>query len=211
MLGFQKIEYTCHQAIQDGLHHVWIDTCCIDKTNSTELSEAINSMFQWYSKSRVCYVYLTDVSNQVEESFMGSRWWTRAWTLQELIAPTDVRFYNVLWQRMGSKKDSISIITSVTGIDRETLHSPLRMFDKSIAQRLSWAAGREAKRAEDRSYSLLGLLGVNMAMQYGEGGPGAFTRLQEAILQDNNDQTLFAWNCVPKVGCDRTKYIQNIH
>ncbi|CAN9270779.1 unnamed protein product [Alternaria alternata] len=154
-------------------------------------------MFQWYSNSKVCYVYLTDVFDQQNGNLMGSRWWSRAWTLQELLAPTDVRFYNVFWQRIGSKRDSILVITFDTGIDEETLRSPRRMFDKSIAQRLSWAAGRKAKRTEDRAYSLLGILGVNMAMQYGEGS-GAFTRLQETILQDNNDQTLFAWSCVPK-------------
>ncbi|KAB2102383.1 hypothetical protein AG0111_0g9246 [Alternaria gaisen] len=197
MMGFQKIEYTCQQAIRDGLNHAWIDTCCIDKTNSTELSEAINSMFQWYSNSKTCYVYLTDVSDQQNGNLMGSRWWSRAWTLQELLAPTDVRFYNVFWKRIGSKRDSILVIKFDTGIDEETLRSPRRMFDKSIAQRLSWAAGRKAKRTEDRAYSMLGILGVNMAMQYGEGS-GAFTCLQEVILQDKNDQTLFAWNCVPK-------------
>ncbi|CAN9108037.1 unnamed protein product [Alternaria alternata] len=138
------------------------------------------------------------VSEEMTEGFVCSRWWTRAWTLQELVAPTNVQFYNALWQRIGSKTASISIITSVTGIDEETLRSPRRMFDKSIAQRLSWAASRKAKRTEDRTYSLIGLLGVRgMAMQYGEGS-GAFTRLQELILQDNNDQTLFAWNFVPK-------------
>ncbi|CAN9130789.1 unnamed protein product [Alternaria alternata] len=138
------------------------------------------------------------VSEEMTEGFVCSRWWTRAWTLQELVAPTNVQFYNALWQRIGSKTASISIITSVTGIDEETLRSPRRMFDKSIAQRLSWAASRKAKRTEDRTYSLIGLLGVRgMAMQYGEGSD-AFTRLQELILQDNNDQTLFAWNFVPK-------------
>ena len=199
MFGYQKIEYTCRQALLDGLKYVWIDTCCIDKTNSTELSEAISSMFEWYSESFVCYVYVMDVeSEEMTESFACSRWWTRAWTLQELLAPTDVQFYNVLWQRMGSKIASISIITSVTGIDEETVRTPSRMFDRSIAQRLSWAAGREAKRIEDRAYSLIGLLGVKgMTMQYGEGS-GAFMRLQELILQDNNDQTLFAWNFIPK-------------
>lgn len=166
MLGYQKIEYTCQQALIDGLYHVWIDTCCIDKMNSTELSEATSSMFQWYSESCVCYVYLMDVvSEEMIEGFVCSRWWTRAWTLQELVAPTNVQFYNALWQRIGSKAASISTITSVTGIDEETLRSPRRMFDKSIAQRLSWAASRKAKRTEDRAYSLIGLFGVRgMAM-----------------------------------------------
>jgi hypothetical protein len=156
-------------------------------------------MFQWYSKSYVCYVYLMDVvSDEMSESFMGSRWWTRAWTLQELLAPINVQFYNVHWQLMGLKTASISIIASVTGIDEDTLRSPSRMSDRSIAQRLSWAAGREAKRIEDRAYSLIGLLGVRgMAMQYGEGS-SAFMRLQELVLQDNSDQTLFAWNFKPK-------------
>lgn len=110
---------------------------------------------------------------------MGSRWWSRAWTLQELLAPTDVRFYNVFWKRIGSKRDSILVIKFDTGIDEETLRSPRRMFDKSIAQRLSWAAGRKAKRTEDRAYSMLGILGVNMAMQYGEGSGALVISLYE--------------------------------
>jgi hypothetical protein len=194
--GVIKIQYLCDQAAKDGYAYAWIDTCCIDKTNTTELSEAINSMFDWYFNSGVCYAYLADVVEATHGDFLASRWWTRAWTLQELLASTRVEFYNTYWNYIGSKVTWAAEISCSTGIDEDTLHTPQKMFFKSIAQRMSWAAGRKAKRSEDRAYSLLGIFEISMAMQYGE-GPRAFMRLQEEILKGNNDQTLFAWSFVP--------------
>lgn len=195
-LGFKKMEYLCNQADTDGYQYVWIDTCCIQQSNSTELSEAINSMFNWYFNAAKCYAYLMDIDLASDASFLTSRWWTRAWTLQELLASRHLEFYDVKWQYSGSKSSQAAAISKRTGIDEETLQAPRKMFYKSIAQRMSWAAGRRAKRIEDRAYSLLGIFEISMSMQYGE-GTGAFMRLQKEILKGNNDQTLFVWNLAP--------------
>lgn len=154
-------------------------------------------MFDWYSNAGICYAYLLDIDHKNGASFMTSRWWTRAWTLQELLASKSVEFYDSQWRCIGSKSEHAAEISLWTGIDEGTLRDPRNMFFKSIAQRMSWAAGREAKRHEDRAYSLLGIFEISMSMQYGEGSR-AFMRLQEEILKSNNDQTLFAWSFSPR-------------
>ncbi|KAF2832179.1 hypothetical protein CC86DRAFT_275747, partial [Ophiobolus disseminans] len=190
--GAQKIIYLCKQAADDGLEYAWMDTCCIDKTNSVELGEAINSMFRWYQQSKTCYAYLIDVDEELGKKMTQSRWWNRAWTLQELVAPTVVHFYDKHWRPLGSKANLTQLVSSRSGIDHETLKQPDTMYVKSIAHRMSWAAHREATRLEDQAYSLLGIFDVNLSMQYGEGST-AFMRLQEKIMNKTNDQTLFAW------------------
>jgi hypothetical protein len=196
--GAKKIVYLCNQAADDGLDYAWADTCCIDKTNSVELSEAINSMFKWYQRSRTCYAYLADVDKSDEGQITQSRWWDRAWTLQELVAPVVMHFYDKHWQSLGTKEDLLDLVSLKSGVDHETLKQPDTMYVKSVAQRMSWAAHREATRLEDRAYSLLGIFDVNLSMQYGEGSL-AFKRLQEMILQKSNDQTLFAWGFSPRI------------
>jgi hypothetical protein len=191
--GAQKIEWACWQAIQDGYSWAWVDTCCIDKTNNAELSEAINSMFRWYKRSEACYVYLLDVDiTEDNHDILTSRWWSRAWTLQELVAPIDVRFYDMRWRPMGSKADHAQHIANTMNIDEKTLHDPDSIFFRSVARRMSWAAHREATRDEDLAYSLLGIFNINMTMQYGEGDK-AFLRLQKEITQTTNDMSIFAW------------------
>lgn len=194
--GAEKIEYTCKLAKADGLQYAWIDTCSIDKSSSAELSEAINSMFRWYKRSQVCYAYLSDVeADTFDKNFRNSKWFTRGWTLQELIAPQNLNFYSKDWKLVGSKQDLIPMITSITGIDEASLlGSDLK--DVSIAKRMSWAAKRETTRVEDKAYCLLGIFDVNMPMLYGEGDK-AFLRLQREILQISNDQSLFAWGMPP--------------
>lgn len=197
--AFKKIRLTCEQATRDGLDHVWIDTCCIDKSSSADLSEAINSMYAWYARAKVCYVYMSDVDiADGEEAFRGSRWFTRAWTLQELIAPREVRFYDVRWRFMGrlSHPRCAKVVSGVTGIDINMLLGKSELSDFSIAQRMSWAAHRHATRIEDRAYSLLGIFGVNMSMIYGESDK-AFTRLQEHIIRTTTDHSIFCWNSAP--------------
>ncbi|KAF2848614.1 HET-domain-containing protein [Plenodomus tracheiphilus IPT5] len=193
--GAAKIKFLCAQAQRDGYEYAWIDTCCIDKSNSTELSEAINSMYQWYEKSQVCYVFLEDVGH--ESDFLSSRWWTRAWTLQELLAPSSVLFFDTNHRIFGSKASMAAQIAMSTGIDEHTLKSPYAMFFTSVARRMSWAAHRQASRAEDLAYALLGIFEINMPMQYGE-GEKAFVRLQREIMKTTNDQSLFAWGFSPE-------------
>jgi hypothetical protein len=185
-----KIIYACEQAISDDYEYVWIDTCCIDKTSSAELSEAINSMFQWYQNAGVCYAYVEDVQL---ENFGTSRWFTRGWTLQELLAPAEVIFFGSEWIRLGTKFDLANQITAVTGIVEEALLYQDQLKKKSVAQRMSWASQRETTRLEDAAYCLLGIFGVNMPLLYGE-GKNAFFRLQEEVLKSTVDQSLFSWS-----------------
>jgi hypothetical protein len=187
--GFIKIQRCCAQAATYGFEHVWIDTCCIDKTNSVELSEAINSMFNWYRNATECYVYLADVTSL--KDFGASRWFTRGWTLQELIAPDSAIFFNKDWIEMGTKTSLVREIAIITKIPIEVLlHQDGPKF--SVAQIMSWAANRQTTRVEDQGYCLLGLFGVNMPMIYGE-GQKAFLRLQHEIIKASTDQSLFAW------------------
>ncbi|KAM5545093.1 hypothetical protein V8D89_001204 [Ganoderma adspersum] len=192
-----KIRDACRIARENGYRYIWIDSCCIDKSSSSELSEAINSMYKWYGLAAVCYAYLADVppgtDHQAKGSaFRKSRWFRRGWTLQELIAPFSVQFLSEEWAPIGSKRELVDLVESVTKIDERALLrvEPLDMF--SVAQRLSWAAYRETTREEDQAYSLLGMFDINMPTLYGEGNR-AFRRLQEQIMQRTPDQSLFAW------------------
>ncbi|KAI6143093.1 heterokaryon incompatibility protein-domain-containing protein [Pisolithus tinctorius] len=201
--GYQKIIKSCEQAKKDGYKWLWIDTCCIDKRSSSELSEAINSMYRWYQNARVCYAYLNDVD---ESTFPTKRdvskyaksngwpeWFVRGWTLQELIAPKEVEFFNKDWIPIGNKWRLAPRLKKVTGIPREVLRDGLAAKRLSVAQIMSWAANRKTTREEDRAYSLMGLFGVNMPMLYGE-GKKAFERLQLEIIRVSSDQSMFAWD-----------------
>ncbi|KAI0676567.1 hypothetical protein C8Q78DRAFT_998370 [Trametes maxima] len=187
----------CEIAERAGYEWVWLDTCCIDKTSSAELSEAINSMFFWYLSADICYAYLFDVSDHDDprergSSFRRSKYHRRGWTLQELIAPTSVLFLSQAWNTIGSKHSLLEPLVEVTGIDADILLGLEKMTHVSVAGRMSWAAKRETTRVEDRAYSLLGLFGISMPIIYGE-GPRAFMRLQQEILKQDPDESLFAW------------------
>ncbi|KAF6793448.1 37s ribosomal protein rsm22 [Colletotrichum musicola] len=179
--GFGKVKFDgcCRQAKVDGLDYAWIDTCCIDKTNAVELSEAINSMFRWYQMADKCYAILADVSEEAgavfHVEFRASRWFERGWTLQELVAPKELVFYNK-WKSLGSKHQLAGVVAEVTGIPRPYLLGIAKLQDASVAQRMSWAANRTTKRREDMAYSLLGIFNVMIPMIYGEGDM-AFIRL----------------------------------
>lgn len=195
--GGVKVNGCCAKAEEDGLGYVWIDTCCIDKANSTELGEAINSMFRWYTNADVCYAYLSDVPTDENPSdsgsaFRKSRWFCRGWTLQELIAPKKMRFYSVDWSCLGNKRELAPILISITGIPRPYLLGVAHLREASVAQRMSWAAKRVTKRKEDLAYCLLGIFGVVMPMIYGE-EDRAFIRLQEEIMRHVRDDSILAW------------------
>jgi hypothetical protein len=195
-LGYSKIINCCRQALRDHCSYVWIDTCCIDKTSSAELSEGINSMYSWYEKSMTCYAYLNDVSSDEHpedknSSFRRSEWFTRGWTLQELIAPACLVFFATDWSDIGSKRSLANVVSDITNVERSVLLR-MRGVDISVAKRMSWAANRKTSRIEDRAYSLIGLFGVSLPIIYGE-GERSFTRLQMEILKTSNDQSIFAW------------------
>lgn len=192
--GWRKIKLCCLQALRDSLDYVWVDTCCIDKSSSAELSESINSMYNWYSNAEVCYVYLQDVESTHNGEIQRSDWFNRGWTLQELLAPQKVEFYNNRWKHLGSRQALASLVYDITGIPFGVLALEDRMDMElfSVADRMSWAAKRRTTREEDRAYSLLGIFQVNMPLLYGEGSR-AFRRLQEEILKTTEDPTIFAW------------------
>ena len=192
-VGYSKIQFCGEQARKDGLKYCWVDTCCIDKRSSAELSEAINSMYQWYQQSTVCYAYLCDVRE--DKDFEQSAWFSRGWTLQELIAPKNFVFYNGAWSSIGSKKDLLFRLATVTGVSLSVLETGVTS-DCSVAQRMSWAAKRITTRPEDRAYSLMGVFDINMPLLYGEGGERSFLRLQQEIIKVYEDYSIFAWKGV---------------
>lgn len=200
--GYQKMAGSCKEALSRDLFYIWIDTCCIDKSSSAELTEAINSMYRWYQEARVCLVYLSDVPYEdiLSEGscFSNSRWFTRGWTLQELIAPSVVVFYSNDWRELGMKAlrdrtthEVMRKLSTITGVDSDVLAGK-NPHSTSIAKRMSWASSRVTTRKEDMAYCLMGLFGVNMPLLYGE-GDRAFLRLQEEIMKASDDHSLFAW------------------
>ncbi|KAJ4396062.1 hypothetical protein N0V93_000279 [Gnomoniopsis smithogilvyi] len=199
--GFAKILATCKQARRDGLSYVWVDTVCIDRTSSAELSEAINSMFAWYERAAICYAYLADVPSastgnvDMLEIIATSTWFTRGWTLQELIAPSHVVFYSDSWTNLGTKKALASFLSRITGIEQLCISKEKELRRCSIAQRMSWAANRSTTRPEDMAYCLLGIFGINLPLIYGE-GHRAFIRLQEEIIRTSDDHSILAFNTI---------------
>ena len=215
--GWNKILGSTTQAAKHGCNYVWIDTCCIDKTSSAELSEAINSMFRWYRKCKACFAYLEDISAErkvieiieiesgseevttppgsppAHSGFPASRWFKRGWTLQELIAPKTVYLYDSLWNEIGEKRQLENEISMVTGISYDVLRDYRSLYTESIARRMSWASSRVTTKIEDIAYCLMGIFNVNMPLLYGE-GERAFVRLQEEIMRSSYDHSLFAWN-----------------
>ncbi|KAL7943509.1 ankyrin repeat-containing domain protein [Trichoderma barbatum] len=187
--GYDKIRGCCSLARANGYDYAWVDTCCIDKTSSSELSEAINSMYQWYVEADVCYGFLADVPSKV--AFSESRWFTRGWTLQELIAPETMIFLDDEWNELGTRESLKQEIFKRTGIPISVL-SGSSLESVSIAQKMSWAASRNTSRSEDRAYCLMGIFGINMPLLYGE-GERAFMRLQEEIMKVTDDDSIFAW------------------
>ncbi|KAI1260193.1 heterokaryon incompatibility protein-domain-containing protein [Xylariaceae sp. FL1019] len=203
--GFAKIEKTCELARNHGLEYAWVDTCCIDKTSSVELLEAINSMYEWYQNAKICFVYLPDLAydednpeaEALHDRLRDCRWWYRGWTLQELVAPESVSFFDSSWHQIGDKATNLlEIISSITDIDSDVLENVTNPSSVPIGIRMRWAAKRKTTRPEDIAYCLLGIFGINMPLLYGEGDK-AFKRLQEEISKQSNDMSLFAWVARP--------------
>ena len=189
-----KLQGAIKQARQDGFKYLWIDSCCIDQQSSAELSEAINSMYRWYQAADACYIYLQDLDvENWQESLGKSKWFTRGWTLQELLAPRKAVVYDSRWRFLGDKVVLVDKISSITGIPGEALRTG-DLNSYSVAQKMAWAAKRVTTRPEDQAYCLMGLFDVNMPLLYGEGGYRAFVRLQEEIIRHSDDHSIFAWS-----------------
>ncbi|KAM7210635.1 hypothetical protein V8F06_013974, partial [Rhypophila decipiens] len=192
--GYVKIQFCGDQAERDGLNFFWVDTCCINKSDAAELQDALNSMFEWYRSAAKCYVYLSDVSAckgdadgkpSGELTFRKSRWFTRGWTLQELVAPATIEFFSRDNKLLGDKQSLEQEIHDITQIPFNALRgSPLSDF--SVVERMSWIKGRETKHKEDKAYSLFGIFGVHIPVIYGEGEDRAFDRLREKIDKDSD-------------------------
>ena len=200
--GYRKILDSCKRAEKDGYEWLWVDTCCIDKRSSAELSEAINSMYRWYENAQVCYAYLHDILDSSfpvapnDERYANGwlEWFSRGWTLQEMIAPSNGQFFNKEWRAIGDKRTLARTLNLITRVPEHILRDGLCGDRLCVAQIMSWAANWMTTRVEDRAYSLMGMLGVNMPMLYGE-GKKAFHRLQLEIIHTSNDQSIFAWGC----------------
>ena len=209
-ISYAKIMNFCRIAMGKAVEWVWIDTCCIDKSSSAELTEAINSMCLWYARASFCYAYLSDVKGRLSDNrsqaiteagprlrnqFRESLWFTRGWTLQELLAPRNVQFFDRDWKYLGDKFKLWREISVATGIEEEYMRFE-EVKHASIAKKMSWAANRKTSRIEDMAYCLLGIFDVSMPLLYGEGNK-AFQRLQLEVMRVSNDQSIFAWE-MPK-------------
>ncbi|KAI9653005.1 MAG: hypothetical protein M1821_007758 [Bathelium mastoideum] len=206
--GYKKIKAACNKARDNGFTWIWIDTCCIDKSSSAELSEAINSMYHWYRSAGMCYAYLADVPtleasnlDALQSCLARSLWFTRGWTLQELIAPARVEFLSADWSSTAIATKSnqnrdvkfCRLLSKITGVDMDVLRGIKPLATLEIAIRMSWASERVTTRPEDIAYCLLGLFDVSIPLLYGEGGKKAFIRLQEELMRNSDDQSLFVW------------------
>lgn len=215
--GYRKVLAFCETARANRLAWGRVDTYTIDKSSSSELSEVINSMYSWYSRAAVCYAYLSDVEEVSDNGdtvlqLRKSAWFGRGWTLQELLAPAQLIFFDSHWNDISTKRSLQSDIPEVTRIARQYLRgtSPADEDRPSVAEILSWASGRLTTRKEDEAYCLMGLFGVNVRSFmskhcndtpthlsrclsfYGEGFK-AFMRLQLEIIKHSEDESIFAW------------------
>lgn len=192
--GYAKLTHFCRiAAIEHGLTLAWMDTICINKDSSAELDESIRSMYMWYRASAICLAYLADTVTQ--DQIPADTWFTRGWTLQELIAPHRIKFYNATWIELApyvanDRTDAgiLSAIHSATTITESELALPLGRT--SLSRRMQWAANRRVTRNEDTAYSLMGLFGVSIATAYGEGAARAFVRLVREILNTGTPNAL---------------------
>jgi hypothetical protein len=197
--GYQKLRFCREQAVKDKLRYFWVDSCCIKKSSDSELSESINSMFRWYQRAAKCYVYMWDVSTTKrkrgdekaqdtwEQAFRESRWFTRGWTLQELLAPTSVEFFSKDSNRLGDKQSLEQLIHEITGIPVLALRGPV-LSQFSAEQKLDWAKNRKTTREEDWAYSLLGIFEISIPVIYGEGRTKAVRRLRKEIDDASKDK-----------------------
>ena len=198
-LGYEKLRFCAAQAARDGLKFFWVDTCCIDKGSSAELSEAINSMYAWYKGSTKCYVYLSDVPCRIldiirqeipVDTFLSSRWFTRGWTFQELLAPETLVFFAADGTELGDRASFLEGIARQTHIPIDVLQDNNYAVNYNVEKRIDWTMHRRTKREEDAAYCLLGFFGVQMPLIYGEGRARAFARLRTEIKRHRFQKNL---------------------
>ncbi|EIW74851.1 hypothetical protein CONPUDRAFT_19246, partial [Coniophora puteana RWD-64-598 SS2] len=199
-LGWKKLLNFCTTARQYyGVSFCWADTCCIDKTSSAELDESIRSMFRWYRNSAVCIVHLAATSTFTDID--ADEWFTRGWTLQELLAPSIIRFFDAGWRPLSlsfnDKEPGSTIlprISLITGIPSDQVHGFHPSSRMRVDNRMAWAAGRAVTRDEDAAYSLMGIFDVSIPIAYGEGQSRAFCRLVESIISAGGHISALNWS-----------------
>ena len=212
-IGYRKLEFCIKEARRNEIQYCWVDTCCIDKSNADELQASINSMFRWYHDAAQCFVYLSDVAmiggrswdsskskSPWKEAFQNSRWFTRGWTLQELLAPASVQFFSHEGKLLGDKGSLESEIHSITKIPTLALRTGAPFDQFNVDERLRWAGKRQTTREEDWAYCLLGIFGVFMPLLYGEGRDNAVRRLKKEINNTPKRQGLFLFPCFLQIG-----------
>ncbi|KAF2164795.1 hypothetical protein M409DRAFT_67537 [Zasmidium cellare ATCC 36951] len=211
--GTAKVLTFCEHIRSYEEQYVWVDTCCIDKSSSAELQEAINSMFKWYHQAEQCVVYMHDVDvtagdpgdkhSRLEAQLKRSQWFSRGWTLQELLAPRKIVFVDFRWTQMGSREDFKVILHQITRINPSYHGDPAKIHLAPVAERMSWLSLRKTSRVEDMAYCMLGVFDVNMTMLYGEGSK-AFIRLQKEIIQNIDDESIFVWQPVQNAADEKS-------
>lgn len=199
--GIKKLQGFCQLASKQGFAWAWSDTCCIDKTCSGELQESLNTMFLWYRQSASTIVYLSDVHEASLDLLEKSVWFTRGWTLQELLAPRFLQFYTSDWSLLVDQShpnsnhktnlDVLKYVEEITTISKEELQDFVPGV-QDARERLRWASSRELTRLEDRAYCLLGIFDVSLSILYGE-RERSFARLQEEIMKRTDELLLFDW------------------
>ncbi|KAK1689795.1 hypothetical protein BDP55DRAFT_757784 [Colletotrichum godetiae] len=193
--GFRKIESACVVAAEEGLGYIWIDTCCVDKENEAKRSEAVESSFRTFISATICIAYLSDddeLKPKFRNSLRRSTWFTRSWTLPELIAPPELVFYSCGWKVMGTRSELQNDLFNITAVGPFILQGG-DLAKVSVARKMFWATNRNTHRHEEVAYTLSGLFGIEMMPIYGKGNANAFLRLQEHIAKTVPDPTLFAW------------------
>ena len=199
MMVEQRVLRACEYIIGLGLAYLWVDALCIDSSSSADLEEAVNGSSRRLREAAVCLAYLDDLPADGpcfdEDIWRRCSYWRRAWTLQEVLLPSKVEFLDQQWNNRGSKTspEFSPLLSKITTIPQSVLLNNNTLSQVSLAARISWSANRVASRAEDTAYSLVGITGVTMQLRYGEGAERAFLRLQEEILHDTRDGSIFAW------------------
>ena len=179
--GYEKLQFCAKQATNNDLTYFWVDTCCINKKDISELQRSILSMFRWYANSAKCYALLSDVSfAKWKQDIPHSRWFTRGWTLQELLAPREVEFFSKEGQMIGTKESLGQYIRQATRIPIEALRG-LSLASFTTDQRFSWALRRQTTVPEDKVYCLLGIFDISIPVLYGEGQSKALARLKREL------------------------------
>jgi hypothetical protein len=203
--GWWKIFKACQKAISDGHEWLWADSCCIDRSIPEEWSNSVKSMFDLYKEAAVCYAFLEDVAKFTddtkpkssyrfnEDHFKRSEWFTQLWTLQALIVPRKVKFFDKRFSSIGTRRTLRSVISDATGIDEHVLKGTKSLNDVSVATRISWAAIRPTAKEKDMIYCLMGILGVMINVDAGHDADQAFFELQRKVRDTVHDQSLFAW------------------